>query len=180
MWEGLTGQKFNVVYADPPWRYRDKAKAGNRGAECQYPVMTLDEIKALPVQELAQKDCALFMWATWPLLTEALEVIQAWDFTYKTIGFVWVKLNRSGQGVFTGLGHYTRSNSEPCLLATRGKVKRISASVHSVLHAPLRRHSEKPPETRDRIVQLLGDVPRVELFARQAVPGWARWGLEAP
>lgn len=120
------------------------------------------------------------MWATYPMLKEALELIEAWGFQYKTIGFQWVKQNRSGVGYFMGLGNWTRSNSEACLIATRGKPKRISASVRSLVISPVERHSKKPAEVRDHIVELMGDLPRIELFARDAAPGWDTWGNEAP
>ena len=120
------------------------------------------------------------MWATFPMLREALDVIEAWGFTYKTIAFNWVKQNKNGAGLFWGLGNWTRSNSEICLLAVKGKPKRVSSSVHSVLLSPVRQHSQKPAEIRDRIVELMGDLPRIELFAREAAPGWDAWGNEAP
>lgn len=120
------------------------------------------------------------MWATFPMLREALDVIEAWGFSYKTVAFNWVKQNRNGTGIFMGLGNWTRSNSEICLLATKGKPKRISGSVRSVVLSPLQQHSRKPAEIRDRIVELMGDLPRIELFAREAAPGWDVWGNEAP
>lgn len=114
------------------------------------------------------------------MLPEALQVIEAWGFQYKTIAFNWIKQNKSGAGLFWGLGNWTRSNSEICLLAVRGKPKRVSAAVHSVILSPIQQHSRKPEETRDRTVKLMGDIPRIELFARQATPGWDIWGNEAP
>lgn len=99
---------------------------------------------------------------------------------YKTVAFNWVKQNKTGAGLFWGLGNWTRSNSEICLLAVKGKPKRMSASVHSVILSPVQQHSRKPAETRDRIVELMGDLPRIELFAREAAPGWDAWGNEAP
>ena len=114
------------------------------------------------------------------MLREALDLIEAWGFKYKTIAFNWIKQNKSGAGLFWGLGNWTRSNSEICLLAIRGKPKRISAAVHSVVMAPVQKHSQKPDEVRERIVKLVGDVPRIELFARQSAPGWDCWGNEAP
>ena len=120
------------------------------------------------------------MWATYPMMREALFLIDAWGFTYKSIAFQWVKQNKSGNGYFFGLGRWTRGNTEPCLLATRGKPQRVSNSVSQLVVSPLREHSRKPDEVRDRIVDLLGDVPRIELFARQATPGWDCWGNEAP
>ena len=113
------------------------------------------------------------MWATFPMLKEALEVIKAWGFTYKTAAFCWIKQNRNGSGLFMGLGNWTRSNAEICLLATKGKPKRVVTAV-----SPLERHSKKPDEARDKIVELMGDLPRIELFARQTAPGWDAWGNE--
>ena len=120
------------------------------------------------------------MWATFPMLKEALDVIEAWGFTYKTVAFNWVKQNKSGEGLFMGLGNWTRSNSEICLLAVKGKPKRVSAGVRSVVLSPLQRHSQKPAEVRDKIVELMGDLPRIELFARETAPGWDAWGNEIP
>lgn len=114
------------------------------------------------------------------MLREALDLIEAWGFQYKTIAFNWIKQNKSGNGLFWGLGNYTRSNSEICLLATKGKPKRVSAAVHSVVISPIERHSKKPDEVRDRIVELMGDLPRIELFARSGADGWDCWGNEAP
>lgn len=98
----------------------------------------------------------LFLWATFPNLDVALETIRRWGFQYKTAAFVWVKRNRKSPSWFWGLGNWTRANAEICLLATKGKPKRVSASVHSIIDAPIGRHSEKPAEARDRIVQLAG------------------------
>lgn len=127
---------------------------------------------------VAADNCVLFMWATFPTIKDALALIDAWGFTYKTIAFTWIKENRKSGGLFWGLGNWTRSNAEVCLLATKGKPKRISAGVHSVILSPVGRHSEKPAEVRERIVKLCGDVPRIELFARQEAEGWDCWGNE--
>ena len=140
--------------------------------------MTIDEICKMPVADITDENCILFLWATYPMLKEAIKVIEAWGFTYKSIAFQWVKQNRSGNGYFFGLGRWTRGNTEPCLLAIKGKPKRISASVGQLIFSPLRRHSQKPDEVRERIVKLVGDVPRIELFARAAAPGWDCWGNE--
>ncbi len=140
--------------------------------------MSLDEIRALPVGKLAAKDCALFLWITFPQLHEAFSVLRAWGFSYKTVAFAWVKLNRKVPTLFWGMGHWTRSNMELCLLATRGSPKRCNAGVHQIIMAPVEEHSKKPDEARERIVALMGDVPRVELFARQSPPGWDVWGNE--
>ena len=175
-------KKYNVIYVDPPWGYQNKATRA--AADKHYGTMTIEELKQMPITRggggLAADDCALFMWATFPMLREALDLIEAWGFKYKTIAFNWIKQNKSGAGLFWGLGNWTRSNSEICLLAIRGKPKRISAAVHSVVMAPVQKHSQKPDEVRERIVKLVGDVPRIELFARAAAPGWDCWGNEAP
>lgn len=169
----LPDKKYSIIYADPPWSYQNR---GTRAAASKhYDTMTIEDIKRMGVGAagggIANEDCVLFMWATFPMLREALDVIEAWGFSYKTVAFNWVKQNRNGNGIFMGLGNWTRSNSEICLLATKGKPKRISGSVRSVVLSPLQQHSRKPAEIRDRIVELMGDLPRIELFAREAAPG---------
>ncbi len=165
-----------MIYADPPWRYERSTVQG--AAEKHYPTMGIDELCALPVAELAAPDSALFLWATFPQLPEALRLIQAWGFTFKTVAFVWLKKNRKADSWFYGLGFWTRGNAEVCLLATKGHPKRQAANVHQFIISPIEGHSKKPDEARDKIVSLLGDVPRVELFARQSPPGWDVWGNE--
>jgi len=170
--------KYNIVYADPPWSYRTwNAKGGHKSASAHYTTMSVEDIKALPVQNLAADDCALFLWATYPNLPEAFSVITAWGFTYKTVAFTWVKINKNGTP-FVGLGYWTRANAEICLLATKGSIRRVNKSVQQVILSPRREHSRKPDEARDRIVQLMGDIPRIELFARQNTPGWDVWGID--
>ena len=172
--------KYSVIYADPPWHYRVWSKRGTgRSAESHYSTMSLEDIKALPVHLLAAKDCTLFLWVTFPLLKEAWPVLDAWGFTYKSVAFVWVKLNRKASTLFTGMGYWTRANAEICLLATRGHPKRANAGVHQVILSHIEEHSKKPEEARSRIVRLMGDVPRIELFARSRAPGWDVWGNEA-
>jgi len=153
-------------------------KGAGRCAENHYPTMSLPDICALPVADLADRDCALFMWATFPNLPQALDVIKAWGFTYKTVAFVWCKRNRKSGGFFTGLGHYTRANAEICLLATKGSLKRVSKSVRQIIDTPIEQHSKKPDEARSRIIELFGDVPRIELFARERTAGWDCFGNE--
>lgn len=168
--------QYQVIYADPPWRYQDAGCNGN--AEGHYNTMSLADIKALPVAGIAADDAVLLMWATWPLLPEALQVIAAWGFKYKSIGFLWVKKNKSDSGFFFGLGRWTRGNSEVCLLATRGKPKRVGNAVSQLCFEPLTRHSEKPIVIKEKIVELLGDVPRIELFCRKRENGWHAFGNE--
>jgi N6-adenosine-specific RNA methylase IME4 len=168
--------QYNIIYADPPWRYDNKG--GQGVAENHYPTMNISDICALPVADIAAKDSALFLWATFPMLPEALRVIEAWGFKFKTVAFVWLKQNRKALTWFYGLGFWTRGNAEICLLATRGKPKRHDNSVHQFIISPIEQHSKKPDEARDKILRLMGDMPRVELFARQTAPGWDSWGNE--
>lgn len=170
--------KYNIIYADPPWQYKAWVDKGEGIASRHYDTMGSDDIKKLSVDNLAANDCALFMWATYPCLPEALDVIKAWGFTYKTVAFTWVKRNKKNGNFFFGLGHWTRANAEICLLATKGKPKRISNKVFQIVDTPLQEHSKKPDVVRERIVELMGDLPRIELFARQRVSGWDAWGDE--
>lgn len=172
-------KKYSIIYADPPWPYKTYSPKGlGRSAERYYPTMELEEIQALPVGELADTDCILFMWTTIPLLKDCFSVMKAWDFEYKTVGFVWIKQNRRSESLFWGMGHWTRSNAELCMLATKGHPKRKSAGVHQVVISPIEEHSKKPDIVRHRIVELVGDLPRVELFAREKADGWDAWGNE--
>ena len=139
--------------------------------------MTLEDLKRLPVSAIASNDAVLFIWVIFSLLPQALQVISAWGFDYKTCGFTWVKRNKIAKRWFWGMGYYTRANAEICLLATKGKgLRRISRSVHSVIDTPIENHSKKPDVVRDKIVELFGDLPRIELFARQKTKGWDALG----
>lgn len=178
MMKPFPNKKYQIIYADPPWSYRDKALTGNRGAGCKYQVQTSDYLNNLPVKEIAGKDCVLFLWVTMPKLNECFDLINAWGFEYKTCAFTWVKRNKKTPSWFWGMGRWTRANAELCLLATKGKPKRVSAGVHSVISKPIEQHSKKPDVVRKRIVELVGDLPRIELFARQKVCGWDCWGNE--
>lgn len=172
------GRKFAVIYADPPWSFHTySGKGKQRSAERHYDTASLADIASLPVQSLAADDCALFMWAVMPELPGALEVIKAWGFEYTTAAFVWVKQNRSGEGVFTGMGYWTRANAEVCLLATRGSPMRLDMGVHQVILEPVAEHSKKPEEARKRIERLLAG-PYLELFSRRQADGWTVWGNE--
>lgn len=171
-------KKYKIIYADPPWRYDQKRLQG--AAEKHYATMNINDMCALPINNLADSDCVLFLWVTFPMLPDALKLIEAWGFEYKTVAFVWLKKNKKSPSWFYGLGFWTRGNAEICLLAKRGNPKRCSASVHQLIISPVEQHSKKPDITRDRIVELMGDVPRIELFARQKTEGWDVWGNEAP
>lgn len=176
---GKNTKKYNIVLADPPWKYHPPTRKDyTRGPELHYPTMTTPDICELPVKNIADKDSILFLWATFPKLPDAMKVIAAWGFTFKTVGFVWIKTNRRANTLFWGMGGWTRSNAEICLIATKGSPKRISSRVHQIIISPVEEHSKKPDETRDRILRLVGDLPRVELFARQTAPGWDVWGNE--
>ena len=140
--------------------------------------MSKQDIEQLPVSSIADDDCVLFLWVTMPKLNECFDLITAWGFEYKTCAFTWVKRNKISDSWFWGMGRWTRANAELCLLATKGKPQRMSARVHSVIDTPVERHSKKPEITKERIVELLGDVKRIELFARQTSDGWDSWGNE--
>lgn len=175
----VTERKYAAIYADPPWTYEVWSGAGkDRAAENHYPTMDLESIKALPVGDTAADDCALFLWAVMPQLPDALEVIKAWGFEFKTCAFVWVKTTLDGSRPATGMGYWTRANAELCLLATRGTPPRLNADVHQVVQSPRAEHSKKPDEVAARIERLVPG-PYIELFARGARPGWDVWGNQA-
>jgi N6-adenosine-specific RNA methylase IME4 len=140
--------------------------------------MSIEELRALPVKDITDKDALLFLWVTFPKLAEAMTIFDAWGFTYKTCAFTWAKTNRKSPGFYFGLGFWTRGGTELCLLGTKGHPKRESAYVPQICTAPLTYHSHKPDEIRDRIVTLCGDRPRMELFAREKVEGWDCLGNE--
>jgi N6-adenosine-specific RNA methylase IME4 len=174
----LPTKKYDIIYADPPWPYSFSGTRATKNDD--YQTMKTRDISALPIVSLANDDCVLFIWVIFNRLPEAFQVIKAWGFEYKSLAFCWVKRNSRSPSWFWGMGGWTRQNPELCLIATRGNPKRVSASVHSVIDAPIGSHSKKPDEVRDRIVQLLGDRPRIELFARKKTPGWDIWGNELP
>lgn len=210
-----TDNSFNLIYADPPWKYSQTVKSGvlkRKNGTLLYPSMSMKDLCALgqDVQRVSKDDAALLLWATMPLLPEAFRLIDAWGFKYKTCFVNWVKTTKQGDRPAFGVGYYTRSNAELCLLAVRGKIasyKRLSDgepprqpnSMSSIVHeedprvrvnflslledsavpvvmTPRRQHSRKPEVVRDMITRLFGDIPRVELFARQTTPGWAVLG----
>jgi len=174
-----TKKKYNIIYADPPWsfkHYSDKGKG--RAPDNYYKCQNLQDIKDLPIQNLADDNCVLFMWVTYPFLEKSFEVLKAWGFKYKTVGFTWVKKNKKADSLFWGMGYWTRSNAEICIIATKGKITRQSSSVHQIIETPIEEHSKKPDCTKDRIIKLVGDLPRIELFARNKTKGWDVWGNE--
>ena len=175
-------KKYQVIYTDPPWKYGFwyKSEKVKRNAADHYPVMSIDEMKLLPINSLSDENSVLLMWVTYPCLEEGLILMKAWGFKYKTVAFTWVKKNKKSNTWFLGLGNYTRANAEICLLGTRGKgLKRISHSVRQVIDSSIREHSQKPDEAKDRIIELFGNLPRIELFARSSKKfenGWVNVG----
>jgi len=165
-------KKYQIIYADPPWEWKTYSNKGRiKTSDNHYPLMSIEVLKNLPIIDIADDNCILFMWVQDAHLVNALDVGNAWGFTYKTVGFIWDKQN-------FGMGYWTRKGAEMCLLFTRGHPKRISGSVRQFISERKTDHSVKPCIVRERIVQLVGDLPRVELFSRQKVSGWDCWGNE--
>lgn len=181
--------KYTVVYADPPWRY-DHCRSKAREIENHYPTMEIEDIVNMPIKRIAKNDSVLFIWGTFPKLRECFEVIDGWGFNYRTVAFVWIKTNKKTNVMqtsflpqdnfdsFWGMGNWTRSNAEICLLATRGNPKRMRADIHQVIYSPIQKHSQKPHEARKRIELLMGGVEKIELFARERRRGWDVFGNE--
>lgn len=168
--------KYAVIYADPPWYFRNwSVKGTGRNAVSHYDCLDFPTLANLPVRNLAADHCVLLLWATDPLLPRAMDLIKAWGFEYKTVGFYWVKLNTAKPGFFTGLGYWTRANPEQCLLATRGKPKQFAKDVGKLVLDHRREHSRKPDQVRNHIERLIKG-PYLELFARETKPGWDCWG----
>lgn len=178
-----TDKKYSIIYADPPWEYKLSGSIKNsRGmAKQHYKTMSTQDISNLPIRKICNENAICFMWATFPNITEAIKLMQAWGFTYKTAAFVWVKKNKNGSN-FWGMGAWTRANAEVCLLGINKKTKASevvkSHRVHQVIESVIEQHSKKPDIVRDKIIELVGDIPRIELFARQHADGWDCWGNE--
>jgi len=169
-------KKYQIIYADPPWNYQDKGCNG--ACEKHYKTMNIQDICNLRVNDIADENCVLFIWATYPMYFEAGEVINAWGFKYKSIAFQWLKLNKIKRTPFYGLGRWTRGNTEPCLIATKGKPQRIAKDVFQLIQEPIQGHSKKPDIVRTEIIRLMGRLPRIELFAREQRHGYDVWGNE--
>jgi N6-adenosine-specific RNA methylase IME4 len=184
-----SGNRFSVIYADPAWPWETWGGASGKvrsSPDNHYGTSAIDEIKALPVERLATDDCALLLWGTYPWLPQVIEVIEAWGFVFKTAGFLWIKTTKAaevvtldGDGLHWGMGYFTRSNAEYCLLATRGSPKRIAEDVHQIILAPVGEHSAKPEEAARRIERLFAG-PYLELYARRPRENWTYWGDELP
>ena len=165
--------KYNIIYADPPWKYWP---GGEKNASRHYECMDLEEICELSIKDLAAENCVLFLWITFPILNEFEKVLNAWGFKYSTVGFVWVKSLKDNAGFHFGLGNWTRSNVELCVIATKGQIERKDASISQIIYCPVEEHSKKPDIVKEKIIQLVGELPRIELFARQKTAGWDVWG----
>ena len=178
---------YSIIYADPPWSYYNDSTAKSNCTTVRgmrrppYDVMSSDDIKKIPVETLADVNSILFIWTTDYHLEKCIEVINAWGFKYKTVAFAWHKKTKQGKPVCF-MGAYTmKSGIELCLLGTRGRdahklVKKHN--VRSLIESARLNHSKKPDEARERIVELCGDIPRIELFARQKTSGWDVFGNE--
>jgi len=179
-------KRYSIIYADPAWDYKF-GKSSSRYIKNKYNTMTLKEICDLPVINIVEDNSILLIWITFPKLEWVFPVIKAWGFEYRTILFNWVKTYKNGN-LFMGCGYYTRSNSEICLLGKRGNgLNRKIHDINSVILSPYTGHSKKPPIIRNKIVNLFGDLPRIELFARppkdrlfedESYKGWDLWGNE--
>lgn len=169
-------KQYQIIYADPPWAYRNMGNI-QATANSHYSTMKNEDICNLPIGKIAAENSILFLWATFPKIQEALDVIKAWGFEYKTVGFTWIKKNKNLTNFF-GVGWYTKSNAEVCLIGTKGKAPKISNSISSIVETVRERHSQKPKIIRDKIVEFCGDIPRIELFAREKTEGWDVWGNE--
>lgn len=176
-------KKYKIIYADPPWSYNDKLgnEKGLGSATSAYNTQDLNWIKSLKVNEIADKDCVLFMWAVSPLLPEAFKVIKSWGFKYKTVAFCWSK-KTTGNLKVANMGRWTMGNVELCLLATKGSPKRKVKNIRQLVEEQRTVHSKKPPIVREKIVELMGDIPRIELFARKEdtlfpLKDWDGWDI---
>ena len=181
-------KKYQIIYADPPWSYNDKMTGHSFSLDHEYETQSKEWISQLPIKNISEKDCCLFLWVTSPLLDEGIKVIQDWGFKYKTLAFCWSKHTTGGKLV-SNLGRWTMGNVELCLLGIKGKPNswRQDKSIKQLVLAERTKHSKKPNEVRNRIVKLLGDRPRIELFARppkdllfedESYKGWDLWGNE--
>lgn len=175
-----TNNKYNIIYADPPWEYKESG-SGNRVVKAHYNTMSIEDIKNMPISKIANDTSILFLWITFPRLKQGLEVIESWGYKYYGLGFDWVKISKNGNPSW-GMGYYTRQNTEICAIGVKEdkskRIKPLVRNVLSVIHSERREHSRKPDIIRNKIVEICGDLPRIELFARQQVEGWDCWGNE--
>ena len=181
----MSKKKYNIVYLDPCWKYNNRNNSSTKfggGVTNKYPTMKLEDIRALDIPSICEDNCAMFMWVTTSTgdsnLAQKLELFEHWGFRLVGEAFNWVKTNPKSGSLFFGPGYYTKAGSEKCYLGIKGKMKPASNYVHSTVIAPREQHSKKPDIIRDKIVELFGDIPRVELFARQTADGWDSLGNE--
>jgi len=175
---------YNIIYADPPWKFSSKELQKYDGQrftsmDKHYETQSKNWIKNLPVKDITKEDCALFMWSTDAHIKEAIETIEVWGFKYITVAFVWEKKTSTGKTV-ANLGAWTMKNYEICLLGTKGamlKYKKIN-NIYQKVEAKRTKHSKKPEQVRTNIELLFGNLPRIELFAREKHEGWDAWGNE--
>jgi len=177
--EPLPKGKYNIIYADPPWKYFD---AGWKNQSQHYETLDFATIRdRIPINEICDENCILFLWITDPMLIKIKELLSEWGFSYSTVGFYWIKKTK-GDKWFFGLGNWTRANPEICIIATKGSVERVDSSIPKLVISEIQEHSKKPDEVREKIVHLVGDLPRIELFARPtghpSEKGWEFWGAE--
>lgn len=172
-------KQYDVILADAPWNHTafsdgNPLNINGRGRSRHYPRMTVEELCQMKIP--SRKNSALFMWAIWPEMPGALRVIEAWGFEYKTVAWVWIKANPTGYGFFTGLGAYTRANSEPCLLAIKGSMPVKAHDIQSLIYSAVMEHSRKPDDQYRKIEALYPNMDYLELFARRERPGWDVFG----
>ncbi|OAF05444.1 hypothetical protein AYJ54_00630 [Bradyrhizobium centrolobii] len=172
----LPDKRYGVIYADPEWRFEvySRDTGMDRAADNHYPTSSTEDICNRPVADIAADDCVLFLWATVPMLPDALRVMDAWDFRYKS-HCIWAKDR-------IGTGYWFRNQHEILLVGTRGNVPApaMGTQVESLVDAPVGRHSEKPEKFYQLIERYFPSLPKIELNARAARPGWDAWGYEAP
>jgi len=172
-------KKYQIIYADPPWSYNDKMSGHSFSLDHEYETQSKQWISNLPIREICEDTSCLFLWVTSPMLDEGIKVMSDWGFKYKTVAFCWSKETVNGKDV-SNLGRWTMGNVELCLLGVKGSPNswRIDKSIKQLVRAVRTKHSKKPDIVRENIVKLLGDRPRIELFARQKTEGWDVWGNE--
>ena len=173
----LPNGKYNIIYGDPPWQCYGE---GDRDPTQHYDTLSLENLKRIKINEIGADNCILFLWVTGPAFPQALELIKEWGFKYSTVEFVWIKSKKDKTGFAFGMGNWTRANAEYCLIATKGSIPRQDKGISQIIYEPLEEHSKKPDMVRDKIIQLVGDLPRIELFARQKTEGWEVWGNQVP
>lgn len=189
LYPDLPDRKYDIIYADPPWHYNgklqfDKSSTSKENLDpnrnifissaCfKYPTIETKDLMRIPIQTISKKDSLLFMWATNPHLAQAIKLGEAWDFEYKTVAFIWDKMNHNP-------GQYTLSNCELCLVFKRGRIPkpRGARNIQQLVRSPRRVHSMKPDEIRQKIVEMFPTQEKIELFARGRFTGWDEWGLD--